>query len=107
MLAEFLTRLAIALPLVCGLAALLLVAVKRGWLPLPGFMRGGARAGDAMAAAAGPLELLSTKMLAPGTRVAVVRFGERQLLLGLGAQGPVLLADSGPPSTDEREKAGG
>ncbi|MFA7440797.1 MAG: flagellar biosynthetic protein FliO [Sphingomonadaceae bacterium] len=100
MLAEFLVRLAITLPLVCGLAALLLMAVKRGWLPLPGFMRDGLKPAHTGPATMEPLELLSTKMLAPGTRVAVVRFGGRQLLLGIGAQGPVLLADSGPTVTD-------
>lgn len=102
MLGEFLVRLAVALPLVCGLALLLLLAVRHGWLRLPGVMMAKPPAGTKVE----PVEILATKPLTPAARIMVVRFAGRELLLGVGAQGPVVLAEahaaevSPPPSAE-------
>jgi len=95
MLGEFLLRLAVALPLICGLAALSLYATKRGWLRLPGLMAASTGMAAGTAAAAAPLSVLSVKSLSPAARVAVVRFAGRDLLLGLSGNGLVLLAEAG------------
>lgn len=96
MIGEFLARLAVALPLVCGLAVLLLVAVRRGWIVLPEFalQKRPRRTGSRAAAAA--VEVLAVKAVSPACRVAVVRFDGRELLLGVGGQGAVVLAEAGP-----------
>ncbi len=87
MLGEFLLRLAIALPLVCGLAAVCLWAVKRGRLRLPGLAKA-ARPGDSEAL----LEVLEMQALSPGARLAVVRFGGQAHLVGVAGQTITLLA---------------
>ncbi len=95
MLQDFLTRLAIALPLVCAAAVVSLLAVKRGWIRLPGFLRPGSQA----AALQGPLPDLAVtavKSLAPSSRVAVVRFHGRDHLVGITGTSLVLLATAGP-----------
>lgn len=91
MVGEFLLRLAIALPLICGLMVGLLVAVRRGWLRLPGVMLLRQPAADAPE----PIAIVATKALTPAARLAVVRFDGRDFLLGIGAQGPVILARAG------------
>jgi hypothetical protein len=88
MLAEFLTRLAVALPLVCALAVLLLVAAKRGWVRLPEWRRSVPRGGPRAEA----LELICVKAVSPTARLAVVRFAGVEHLVGVGPQAVVLLA---------------
>ncbi len=100
---EFLARVAIALPLVLLLAVAVLMAWRR-WAPAglwAGVSAGGSRGmlGRAAArlAASGPvggrragggdvLALDGQLMLAPGVRVAAVRFEGRRVLLGVAGQ---------------------
>lgn len=95
MLAEFATRLAVALPLVCLAAVAVLLAVRRGWLSLPGFAFPSARPRPESAGA--PLSIACVKSLSPAARVAVVHFHGRELLLGVSAQAVTLLATSEDP----------
>lgn len=90
MLADFLTRLAVALPLVCALAVLVLVAAKRGWIRLPVRSPRSGRPAPRPDA----LELVSVKALGPAARVAVVRFAGSEHLVGVGPQAVVLLASA-------------
>ena len=96
MIGEFLARLAIALPLVCGAAVVALLAVKRGWIVLPGALRGWPRrpgtAGLAQPVSVPDLAVMAVKSLAPASRVAVVRFHGRDHLVGLNGSAIVLLA---------------
>jgi flagellar protein FliO/FliZ len=92
MLGEFLLRLAIALPLVCGLAALCLWAVKRGRLRLPGLLAGGRVAGGRATDPQALLEVLEVRALSPGARLAVVRFGGQAHLVGVAGQTITMLA---------------
>ena len=97
MLAEFATRLAVALPLVCLAAVALLLAVRRGWLALPGVaFKGTAARPEARVDATGapPLSIASVKSLSPTARIAVVHFRGRELLVGVSAQAVTLLASS-------------
>lgn len=87
MLGEFLVRLAVALPLVCGLAALCLWGVRRGWLRLPGW-----RSAALLPQQSAPLEVLAVRSMSPTARLAVVRFDGRDLLLGMTGQSIALLA---------------
>jgi hypothetical protein len=120
MLGEFLSRLAVALPLVCLLAVVVLLAVRRGWVRLPGLPRfampgfsapgfslalpslgiGGTATGSSAAPGASPppkpLEVAVVRALTPAARLAVVRFGGRELLIGVSPQQLVLLASSTP-----------
>lgn len=101
MLGEFLLRLAIALPLVCGLAVVSLYAVKRGWVRLPALpgRRPLAAPGAQASSAPGSLAILAVKSLSPAVRIAVVRFSGRDFLLGVSSQGVVLLKDAAVEST--------
>jgi len=105
MLGEFVLRLAIALPIVCGLAVVSILAVKRGWLRLPSLpslpsLSGFANLRSATIASADvPLHVVSVRSLSPAARLAVVRFAGRELLIGVSGQGLLLLA--------ERQPAGG
>ena len=94
MLAEFAARLAIALPLVCLAAVLTLMAVRRGWLALPGFAAARPRNAGAEAQ---PLSVACVKSLSPAARLAVVRFQGRELLLGVSGASVVLLASGELP----------
>lgn len=100
MLGEFLLRLAVALPLVCGLAALCLWSVKRGWLPMPGFAQRGPRDASAdtprTARDTAPLDLIVTRSLGPGARLAVVRFDGRDHLVGQSGAAMILIASTAP-----------
>ncbi len=100
MIAEFLTRLAVALPLVTGLAVLVLVAVKKGWIVLPGLRfpgfprspltwRFAARRGVAESQG---LRVLGVHAIAPAARVAVIRFHGREHLLAVNGQSLLLIA---------------
>jgi flagellar biogenesis protein FliO len=86
MLGEFLARLAIALPLVCGLAVLLLWAARRGRLRLPGLAGGGRTPG-----AEPLLEILELRAVSPAARLAVIRFDGRVHLVGVTGQTMSLL----------------
>jgi flagellar biogenesis protein FliO len=93
MLGEFVMRLAIALPLVCGLAALCLWAVKRGRLKWPMLaLPARAQAGTPL------LDVLDVRALSPAARLAVIRFEGRTHLVGVAGQTISLLtpgADAG------------
>jgi flagellar biogenesis protein FliO len=91
MLGEFLVRLAVALPLVCGLAALSLWGVRRGWLRLPGL-----RSAALLPPQSAPLEVLAVRSMSPSARLAVIRFDGRDLLLGVTGQSVALLARTDP-----------
>jgi hypothetical protein len=96
MLTEFLARLAVALPLVCGLAVLALLAAKRGWFRLPAGGSGFPR----LPVPEGPsLQILSVKAVGPAGRLAVVRFAGADHLVGIGTNSFILLAsvDGGTP----------
>ncbi|PZU49890.1 MAG: hypothetical protein DI568_04515 [Sphingomonas sp.] len=97
MLGEFLLRLAVALPLVCGLAALCLWSVKRGWLPMPGFaLRSPHATAPRTARDSSPLDLIATRSLGPGARLAVVRFDGRDHLVGQSGAAMILIASTAP-----------
>lgn len=99
MLGEFAMRLAIALPLTCAAAALFLLLVRRGWVPLPGqWWRPRAKA--ERIAADLPLRVLCVRSLTPVARVAVVDFRGRELLIGINQQALVVLADSSQPAAE-------
>lgn len=92
MFGEFATRLAIALPLTCAAAVLVLLLMRRGWVPMPsGRFRLFAR--RPTAAADAPLRVLCVRALTPAARVAVVDFRGRELLIGVSSQALVVLAD--------------
>ena len=104
MIGEFLQRLVIALPLVCALAALLLLAIKRGWLrlpsalPLPRFLpiflpR---RAAATRPATAESLSIRRVHAIGPSARVAVLHFHGREHLLALNGQSLLLIASETP-----------
>lgn len=96
MLGEFAMRLAIALPLTCAAAALFLLLLRRGWMPLPNWLaRPGARPREGAADA--PMRVLCVRSLTPVARVAVVDFRGRELLIGINPQTLVVLADAGTP----------
>ena len=102
MLAEFAWRLAVALPLVCLLAAALLLAAKRGWLPLPLHI-GPRRAAPARPPGEAALAIASSVAVSPGVRLAHVRFLDRDLLVGVAGQSFTLLADANEPPTPREE----
>ena len=103
MLGEFVRRLLVALPVVCLLAVLAILLLRRSKV-LAGQPGGSAlwrRLPFAPAATATPVPLLlGVRQITPAARLAVVRFGGRELLLGVSAQSFTLLAtdDSGPPA---------
>jgi flagellar biogenesis protein FliO len=96
MLGEFVTRLAIALPLVCGLAVLCLWAWKRGRLTWPAMALP-----RRMPAGGGVLDVLDVRALSPTARVAVIRFDGRTHLVGVSGQTISLLMAS-PEGTPVR-----
>ncbi len=105
MIAEFLLRLLVALPLVLGLAVGAILLMQRGWLPVPPRLRAGqvGRAGrlgplpGAMPAEDARIELVASRMLQPGVRVALLRHGGREWLVGVSAQGVTFLAAGQAP----------
>ena len=111
MIGDFLARLAIALPLVCALAFLLLLAVKKGWIPLPGFTgqtasrpaparlwRLAGRPSPGRPPAGEGLRILSVHTIAPAARVAVLRFHGREHLLAVSGPSLLLIASEAPPA---------
>lgn len=98
MLGEFLARLAIALPLVCGLAVLLLWAAKRGRFQLPGLPTAIVPKG-----AEPLLEVLEVRSLSPVARLAVIRFEGRAHLVGVTGQTVRLLAPGAADGGEDGE----
>ncbi|MDW8415658.1 MAG: flagellar biosynthetic protein FliO [Thermaurantiacus sp.] len=93
---EFLLRLAVALPVVVGTAvAVLWVARHARWRWPPGpvfpfvepFGRGSANA----------IEVVAARVVHPGVRVVALRYGGRELLLGVTPQGLTLLHNNAAP----------
>ena len=91
MMVEYFLRLALLLPLL----ALLIWGSLRLTKYLQGRMVGAQGAGRSV-------ELLETTLLSPGLKLAVVRFHDREILLGCSRQGLVRLSESDarPAETD-------
>ncbi len=85
---EYLLRLALLLPLLGGLIWGSLWLTR--WLQtrLQGASGAGARAGSAR-----QLQLVETSLIGPGMKLAVVRFRDREILLGCTRQGMVRLGE--------------
>lgn len=81
---EYLLRLALLLPLLGGLIWGSLWLTRTMQARLAGVPAGGGR----------QLQLVETSMIAPGVKLAVVRFREREILLGLSRHGMVRLAEA-------------
>lgn len=94
MLGEFVMRLAIALPLVCALAALCLWAARRSRFGLPLRVRA-PRARDEEPL----LDVLDVRALSPVARLAVIRFEGRTHLVGVAGQTISLLAPGSDAGT--------
>ncbi len=93
-LAPYLARLALLLPLMCGLIVAGLWVAKR----FAGLGTGGLALGPGRAARTA--RVTETLLLGPGARLAVVEFADRRLLLAVGKGGIVTLADvpGAPPA---------
>lgn len=117
MIADFLFRLAVALPLLLLLAVGLMLLLRRGLLPGPadaGAVAGplgrlaarlttlaGARPDPAGEPAGrgdrARLDVVACRAVLPGLRVVVVRYGGHDLVLGAGPQGLSLLSSLPAP----------
>jgi hypothetical protein len=94
MIGDFLLRLLLALPIILLLAVGTLVLWRRTGL---GPFGPGTRPTLSWLAAAPPadsmqLSLVSQQLVAPGVRVAVLRYGGQDFLVGAGSTGVTLLA---------------
>lgn len=90
MMVEYFLRLALLLPL--------LALLIWGSLKLTKFLQG------RVAGAQGngrSVELLETTMLSPGLKLAVVRFRDREILLGCSRQGLVRLSETDARSSED------
>lgn len=88
---EYLLRLALLLPLLAGLIW--------GSLWLTRYLQ--TRLHGAPGAGGGRhLQLVETQLIAPGMKLAVVRFHDREILLGLSRQGLVRLGEAPAPVTE-------
>jgi flagellar protein FliO/FliZ len=90
---EYLLRLALLLPLLGGLIWGSLWLTR--WLQtrlhgVPGAGAGGAR----------QLQLVETSLIAPGMKLAVVRFRDREILLGCTRNGLVRLSEAPIPAPE-------
>lgn len=81
---EYLLRLALLLPLLAGLIWGSLWLTRSLQARLGGVPGGGGR----------NLQLVETSLIAPGVKLAVVRFHEREILLGLSRHGMVRLGEA-------------
>lgn len=84
MLLEYVARLALLLPLLGGLIW--------GSLKLTRYLQ--TRMVGQMGAGGRQLELVETRLIAPGLKLAVVRFHDREILLGASRQGLVRLGEA-------------
>ncbi|MCU0946686.1 MAG: flagellar biosynthetic protein FliO [Porphyrobacter sp.] len=91
MLLEYFARLALLLPLLGGLIW--------GSLKLTRYLQ--TRMAGEMGGRGRDLELIETSLVAPGMKLAVVRFHDREILLGASRQGLVRLAEAPARSTAE------
>ncbi len=87
MMLEYFARLALLLPLL-GL-------MIWGSLKLTKYLQ--SRMVGLSAGSGGRMELLETTLLAPGLKLAVVRFHDREILLGCSRQGLVRLSEAQAP----------
>ncbi|TAD84752.1 MAG: flagellar biogenesis protein [Sphingomonadales bacterium] len=93
---EYLLRLALLLPLLGGLIW--------GSLWLTRWLQSRLHGGGALGAGGGRhLQLVETSMIAPGMKLAVVRFHDREILLGCTRQGMVRLGDAPAAMVTESE----
>ncbi|MFN4038143.1 MAG: flagellar biogenesis protein [Erythrobacter sp.] len=92
-LLEYFARLALLLPLLGGLI----------WasLKLTRFLQ--TRIVGQMGAAGRHLELVETRLIAPGLKLAVVRFHDREILLGASRQGLVRLGEAPARAREDAE----
>ncbi len=88
---EYLLRLALLLPLLAGLIWGSL------WLTRYLQTRLHGRAGPA---GGRHLQLVETSLIAPGMKLAVVRFHDREILLGLSRNGLVRLSEAPAPAAE-------
>lgn len=86
---EYLMRLALLLPVLAGLIWGSLWLTR--WLQA----RLSGAPGSAGAGAERSLQLVETQLLAPGMKLAVVRFHDREILIGCTRQGIVRLSETG------------
>jgi len=94
-LLEYILRLALLLPLLGGLIW--------GSLWLTRYLQT-RMAGAAGSGAGGRhLELIETSLIAPGMKLAVVRFHDREILLGASRQGLVRLAETAARNCESGE----
>lgn len=89
-LVEYFARLALLLPLLGGLIW--------GSLKLTRYLQ--TRMVGSMGSSGRHLQLIETSLVAPGMKLAVVRFHDREILLGASRQGLVRLAEA-PARTAE------
>lgn len=79
---DYLSRLAVALPFIVALLAGLWYAARRGWIKPPG----------ALGAIPGALlRPVATLTIGPGSRLVVVEFDRRHLLLAVSRTGTTLI----------------
>lgn len=83
-LLEYFARLALLLPLLGGLIWGSLKLTRYLQTRMVGSMAGNGR----------HLQLIETSLVAPGMKLAVVRFHDREILLGASRQGLVRLAEA-------------
>ncbi|MBA3863748.1 MAG: flagellar biogenesis protein [Erythrobacter sp.] len=92
-MAEYILRLALLLPLLGGLIWGSLWLTRYLQTRLAGTAgRSGGRSGGR--AGGRHLQLVETSLIAPGMKLAVVRFHDRDILLGLSRQGVVRLGEA-------------
>jgi flagellar protein FliO/FliZ len=89
---EYLLRLALLLPLLGGLIWGSLWLTR--WLQTRLHGAPGAGAGGRQ------LQLIETSLIAPGMKLAVVRFRDREILLGCTRQGLVRLSETTVPAAE-------
>ncbi len=89
---EYLLRLALLLPLLAGLIWGSLWLTRWLQIRLHGLPGAGIGAGPG-AGGGRHLQVVQTSLVAPGMKLAVVRFHDREILLGLSRQGAVRISE--------------